>query len=79
MQPAIEAILRDESLAFAERLRRFRAQADPRNAIEDSSLDEIVHLGSQLEFKHDAEENVPVGLSLLTASLAPPLGAIVSA
>jgi hypothetical protein len=49
MQPTIEAILRDESLAFEERLRRARSQADPRNAIEDSLLEEIVHLGSQLD------------------------------
>jgi hypothetical protein len=46
---AIEAILQNESLAFEEHLRRLRMQGDPRNAIEESLLDEIAHLGLQLD------------------------------
>jgi hypothetical protein len=49
IQAAIDAILRDESLAFEERSRRFQRHGDPRNAIEESVLDEIVHLGTQLD------------------------------
>ena len=49
MQAAIDSILRDESLAFEERLCRWRMHGDPRNDIEEVLLQETVHLWSQLD------------------------------
>src|SRR5262249_28975942 len=49
MNSALEAMLRNESLAFEQRLCRWRAYADPRNDMEEALLQEVVHLHAQLE------------------------------
>ena len=49
MKSAIEALFRNESLAFEERLRQWRVYADPRNEMEDALLQEALHLRSQLD------------------------------
>src|SRR6516225_3167769 len=49
MNSALNALLRNESLAFEQRLCRWRVCADPRNDMEETLLQEVVHLHAQLE------------------------------
>src|SRR5262245_6537064 len=49
MNAALKSLLRNESLAFEQRLCRWRADADPRNDMEEALLQEVVHLHAQLE------------------------------
>src|SRR6516165_3371533 len=49
MNSTLDTLLRNESQAFEQRLCRWRADADPRNDMEEALLQEVVHLHSQLD------------------------------